>query len=75
MQRKGRARADLMTSTAMLLLGLPVAVVEFERLLIVDRTQGELAFTRPQGKRLGRPPGSKDRKKRSKRGTFLRWTR
>ena len=26
-----------------------------------------------QGKRLGRPPGSKDRKKRSRRGYFARW--
>ena len=64
---------DTSTSTGKLLLGVLAAVAEFEKALIVERTKEGLARAKAQGKRLGRPPGSKDRKKRSRRGYLLRW--
>ncbi len=64
---------DTSTSTGKLLLGVLAAVAEFEKALIVERTKEGLARARAQGKRLGRPPGSKDKRKRSKRGYLLRW--
>ncbi len=64
---------DTSTSTGKLLLGVLAAVAEFEKALIVERTKEGLARAKAQGKRLGRPPGSKDKRKRSKRGYFLRW--
>jgi DNA invertase Pin-like site-specific DNA recombinase len=58
-----------------LLLGILAAVAEFERALIVDRTLEGLERARKEGKKLGRPPGSKDTKPRSKRGYLLRYSR
>ena len=60
---------DTSTSTGKLLLGVLAAVAEFEKALIVERTARAVA----QGKRLGRPPGSKDKRKRSRRGYLIRW--
>ena len=64
---------DTSTSTGKLLLGVLAAVAEFEEALIVERTKEGLARAKAHGKRLGRPPGSKDKRKRSKRGYLLRW--
>ena len=64
---------DTSTSTGKLLLGVLAAVAEFEKALIIERTLEGLARAKAQGKRLGRPPGSKDKRKRSKRGYMLRW--
>ena len=64
---------DTSTSTGKLLLGVLAAVAEFEKALIVERTKEGLARAVSQGKRLGRPKGSKDRKKRSRRGYLFRW--
>lgn len=64
---------DTSTSTGKLLLGVLAAVAEFEKALIVERTKEGLARAKAQGKRLGRPPGSKDKRKRSRRGYLLRW--
>ena len=64
---------DTSTSTRKLLLGVLAAVAEFEKALIVERTKEGLARAKAQGKRLGRPPGSKDKRKRSRRGYLLRW--
>ena len=47
---------------------------EFEKSLIVERTKEGLALAVAQGKRLGRPPGSKDKKKRSRRGYLIPWS-
>ena len=66
---------DTSTSTGKLLLGLLAAVAEFERALIVERTLQGLERVRSEGKRLGRPKGAKDKKKRSKRGYLLRYTK
>ena len=64
---------DTSTSTRKLLLGVLAAVAEFEKALMVERTKEGLARAKAQGKRLGRPPGSKDKRKRSRRGYLLRW--
>ena len=64
---------DTTTATGKLLLGVLAAVAEFEKALIVERTKEGLARAKAQGKRLGRPPGSKDKKKRRRRGYLLRW--
>ena len=64
---------DTSTYTGKLLLGVLAAVAEFERALIVERTKEGLARAKAQGKRLGRPPGAKDKKKRNRRGYLLRW--
>ena len=65
---------DTTTATGKLLLGVLLAVAEFERTLIRERTQDGLARARAQGKRLGRPLGKKDSKRRKKSGYFRRWS-
>ena len=66
---------DTTTSTGKLLLGVLAAVAEFERALIVERTLEGLERVKAEGRRLGRPPGSKDTKKRSRRGYLLRYAK
>lgn len=46
---------------------------KFESARRSERTLEGLAKARKKGKRLGRPPGSKDKKKRHKSGYLLRW--
>jgi len=46
---------------------------EYERELIVARTNAGLARARKQGKKLGRPLGSKDKKRRRRSGYYNRW--
>ncbi|MSQ07668.1 MAG: recombinase family protein [Dehalococcoidia bacterium] len=64
---------DTSTSTGKLLLGVLAAVAEFERNLIVERTLEGLARAKAEGKRLGRPPGSKDGRRRKQSGYYRRW--
>ncbi len=66
---------DTTTSTGKLIIGVLAAVAEFERSLIIERTLEGLARAKAQGKRLGRPPGSKDKRKRSRRGYLLRYAK
>ena len=66
---------DTTTSTGKLLLGVLAAVAEFELSLIRERTLEGLERAKKQGKKLGRPRGSKDSKPRSKRGYLLRYTK
>ncbi len=56
-----------------LLLAIAGWVARMESNRRSERTKAGLQRAVSQGKRLGRPPGSKDRKKRSRRGYFLRW--
>lgn len=51
------------------------AFAEFERELIRERTIEGLRRAKSQGKRVGRPKGSKDTKKRKKSGYILREAR
>jgi putative DNA-invertase from lambdoid prophage Rac len=46
---------DLASSTGRLTMGVINAVAEFERDLLVERTQAGLSRARAEGKRLGRP--------------------
>lgn len=56
-----------------LLLAISGWVARMESNRRSERTKAGLNRAKSQGKRLGRPPGSKDRKKRSKRGYLLRY--
>ena len=51
------------------------AFAEFEKDIIRQRTLDGLARARSQGKRLGRPHGNKDQKKRGSRGYLLRYAK
>jgi putative DNA-invertase from lambdoid prophage Rac len=46
---------DLTSSTGKLTMGVINAVAEFERDLLVERTQAGLSRARAEGRRLGRP--------------------
>ena len=46
---------DLISSTGRLTMGVINAVAEFERDLLIERTQAGLARARAEGKRIGRP--------------------
>lgn len=48
---------------------------EFERSLIIERTKMGLARAKRQGKKLGRPTGSKDTKRRRKSGYIARYAK
>lgn len=63
---------DTVSATGRLVLGILAATAEFEKTLITERVNDGLARARRQGKKLGRPPGSKDKKERKKRGYYLR---
>ena len=62
-------------SLGRLTLNLLAAFAEFERELIRERTLDGLARAKAKGKRLGRPPGSKDRKQRRKGGYYARYAK
>ncbi|HDR9061260.1 TPA: recombinase family protein [Burkholderia vietnamiensis] len=47
--------ADLTSATGKLTMGVLAAVAQFERDLLIDRTNAGLARAKAQGKRLGRP--------------------
>jgi DNA invertase Pin-like site-specific DNA recombinase len=63
---------DFGTATGKLMFNLLSAFAEFERDLIRERTMDGLNRAKQQGKRLGRPKGSKDKKVRKKGGYYLR---
>jgi len=63
---------DFGTATGKLMFNLLSAFAEFERDLIRERTMDGLERAKKQGKRLGRPKGSKDKKVRKKGGYYLR---
>jgi len=51
------------------------AFAELERELIKERTKVRIDRLKSQGKHLGRPAGSKDKKVRRKAGYIIRWAR
>ena len=63
---------DLSTSSGKLQFQILSAFAEFERNLIRERTLEGLNRAKAQGKQLGRPKGSKDKKVRKKGGYYLR---
>jgi DNA invertase Pin-like site-specific DNA recombinase len=58
-----------------LLLALTGWVARYESNRRSERTKAGLQRAVAQGKRLGRPPGSGDKKKRSRRGYLLRYAK
>ena len=66
---------DFSTASGKLHFQILSAFAEFERSLISERTKEGIYRARNQGKILGRPPGSKDKKKRRKSGYLLRMAR
>ena len=67
-----RDNIDLTTATGKLQFHMISAFAEFERDLNLERTLDGLARARAQGKRIGRPPGSKDTYKRKRSGYWLK---
>ena len=65
---------DLSTATGKLQFQILSAFAEFERNLIKERTLEGLHRAKLQGKTLGRPSGSKDKKQRKKGGYYLRYS-
>ncbi|MBA7583150.1 DNA-invertase hin [subsurface metagenome] len=63
---------DFSTATGKLHFQILSAFAEFERSLISERTKEGIYRARNEGKILGRPKGSKDKKKRRKAGYLLR---
>jgi len=66
---------DFSTSTGRLHFQILSAFAEFERSLISERTKEGIYRAKMKGKTLGRPKGSKDRKKRRRAGYILREAR
>jgi putative DNA-invertase from lambdoid prophage Rac len=66
---------DFSTSSGRFHFQILAAFAEMERSIIADRTREGLARTKNQGTRLGRPTGSKDKKKRPRSGYILREAR
>lgn len=64
---------DTTTSTGKLIFQIFGAIAEFERELIRERVLLGLERAKSQGKRLGRPPGKKDGKRRRRSGYNNRW--
>lgn len=63
---------DFSTATGKLQLQILAAFAEFERALISERTKEGIRRAKMKGKTLGRPKGSKDKKKRRRSGYILR---
>ncbi len=66
---------DTNTPEGRMFLKMLMVLAEYERELIVARTCDGLKRALSQGKKLGRPYGSKDKKKRRLSGYLLRWNR
>jgi DNA invertase Pin-like site-specific DNA recombinase len=79
---------DTSTSQGMFMLHILASVSEFERQLIRERSQDKIDYykkqikekgfaTNKEGRRikLGRPKGSSDKKRRTKSGYYLRWSK
>lgn len=61
------------TPEGKMFLRMLMVLAEYERELIVSRINAGLERAKKQGKKLGRPKGSKDTKRRKKSGYLLRW--
>lgn len=65
-------KLDFSSATGKLHFQILAAFAEFERALISERTKEGLKRAKTQGKSLGRPKGSKDKKPRRKNGYYMR---
>jgi putative DNA-invertase from lambdoid prophage Rac len=69
-----RVSPDRSDATSKLMLDVLGAVAEWEASIISERTRESLAYKRDVEKvRLGRPPGSKDKKPRANKGYLARY--
>lgn len=66
---------DTKTATGRLVMNFLASFAEFELALITERINDGLARAKAQGKKLGRPPGAKDKKGRKKWGYKMRYLR
>jgi len=66
---------DTTTSTGKFTFYLFGAIAELEREMITERINLGLERARIKGKKLGRPKGKKDGKKRRKSGYYQRWSK
>ena len=66
---------DTKTAAGRLVMNFLASFAEFELSLIKERIADGLARARSEGKRLGRPPGRKDKHPRKKGGYRLREAR
>lgn len=63
------------TPEGKMFLRMLMVLAEYERELIVNRVNAGLERAKKEGKTLGRPNGSKDKKKRRTSGYLLRWSK
>ena len=70
-----RDNIDLSSPHSRLQFNIFASFAEFERDLIRSNTLDGLARAKAQGKRLGRPKGSKDKKQRRRSGYWLRYAK
>ena len=63
------------TPEGKLMLRMLMILAEYERELTVSRINDGLARVKSKGKKLGRPKGSSDKKRRRKSGYYLRWAK
>lgn len=66
---------DTTTAQGELFFTIAGAFAQFERKLIQERVNAGLNRARAEGKTLGRPKGSKDKKRRTKSGYYLRYAK
>jgi len=64
---------DTTTHQGKLFFHIVSALAEFERALTRERVMAGLERARQEGKKVGRPKGKKDSKRRKKSGYYLRW--
>jgi len=66
---------DTTTPHGELIWNILGSFAQYERSIIVARTNAGLARARAEGKTLGRPRGSSDKKRRKKSGYYARWAK
>ncbi|MBU0894793.1 MAG: recombinase family protein [Nanoarchaeota archaeon] len=62
------------TPEGRMFLHILMVLAEYERELTIVRIHSGLDRARAKGKKLGRPKGSKDKKRRRRSGYHIRWT-
>ena len=63
------------TPEGKMFLRMLMVLAEYERELIVSRINSGLERARLEGKKLGRPVGAKDKKRRKRSGYWQRWAK
>jgi len=66
---------DTTTPEGRMFLNMLMMMAEYERELTIHRVKAGLERAKSEGKTLGRPHGSKDKKVRRKSGYHQRWAR